>query len=84
MGGMEGVEGAEGVEDVEGEEVKEGEVGKEGAQDMEAPEDQEKEELAEMIPELHIAEFCNIHACTEQLPILPYTYMFYSNIKIDG
>jgi len=75
---VEGAEGVKGVEDVEGEE------GEEGAQDMEAPEDQEKEELAEMIPELNIAEFCNIHACTKQLPILLYTYMFYSNTKVDG
>jgi len=78
------VEGAESVEDVEGEEVEEGEEGKEGAQDIEAPEDQEKEELAEMVLELNIAEFYNIRACTEQLPILPYTYMFYSNTKVDG
>ena len=61
----------------------EGEEGEEGAQDMEAPEDQEAEELAEMVRELEIAEFCNVLAC-KQLPILPYTYMFYSNIKIDG
>jgi len=45
---------------------------------------QEKEELTEMIPELNIAEFCNICACKQQLPILPYTYMFYSNTKVDG
>jgi len=51
---------------------------------MEAPEDQEKEELAEMVLELNIAEFCNIRACTQLLPILPYTYMFYSNTKVDG
>ena len=69
---------------MEGEEVKEGEEGKEGAQDMEAPENQEKEALAEMVLELHIAEFYNIRACTEQLPILSYTYMFYSNTKVDG
>jgi len=51
---------------------------------MEAPEDQEKEELAEIVRELNIAEFCNIRACTQLLPILPYTYMFYSNTKVDG
>ena len=51
---------------------------------MEAPEDQEKEEFTEMILELNIAEFYNIRACKQQLPILPYTYMFYSNTKIDG
>jgi len=78
------VEGVGGVEDVESEEVKEGEEGKESAQDMEAQEDQEKEELAEMVPELNIAEFYNIRACTQQLPILPYGYMFYSNTKVDG
>jgi len=69
--------GVEGVEDVEGEECEE------GAQDMEALEDQEKEELAEMILELNIAEFCIIRACKQHLPILPYTYMFYSNTKVD-
>jgi len=74
----------EDVEVEEGKEGKEGEEGEEGAQDMEAPEDQEKEELAEMILELNIAEFCNIRACKQQLPILPYTYMFYSNTKVDG
>jgi len=81
---MEGVEGAEGIEDMEGEEVKEGEESKESTQDMEVPEDQEKEELAEIVLELNIAEFCNIRACTKQLPILLYTYMFYSNTKVDG
>jgi len=30
------------------------------------------------------AEFCNVRAYKQQLPILPYTYMFYSNIKMDG
>ena len=54
------------------------------AQDMEAPEDEEAEELAEMVLELEIAEFCNVRACKQQLPTLPYTHMFYSNTKIDG
>jgi len=62
----------------------EGEEGEEGAQDMEAPEDQEAGELAEMGREFEIAEFCNVRASKQQLPILPYTYMFYFNIKIDG
>jgi len=51
---------------------------------MEAPEDQEAEELVEMVRELEIAEFCNVRVCKQQFPVLPYTYMFYSNIKIDG
>ena len=78
------MEGLGGVEDIEGEEGEEGKEGEEGAQDMEAPEDQEKEELAEIVRELNMTEFCNIRACTQLLPILPYTYMFYSNTKIDG
>jgi len=36
--------------------------GEEGAQDMEAAEDQEAEELAEMVRELEMAGFCNVHA----------------------
>jgi len=74
----------EGVEGEEGEEGEESEEGEEGAPNMEAPEDQEKEELAEMVLKLNIAEFCNIRACTQLLRILPYTYMFYSNTKVDG
>jgi len=50
---------------------------------MEALENQEKEELAKIVLKLNIAEFYNIRACIEQFPILLYTYIFYSNTKVD-
>ena len=70
--------------DIEGVEGKKSEESKEGEEDAQDMENQEKKELAEMVLELNIAEFCNIRACTQLLPILPYTYMFYSNTKVDG
>jgi len=78
------MEGVGGVEDVKSKEVKEGEECKESAQDMEAQENQQKKQLAEMVLQLNITEFYNIHACTQQLPILPYGYILYSNTKVDG
>ena len=72
MGDAEGVEGAGDVEGMEGEDDED------GAQDIEAPDDQEAEELAKWS---EIAEFCNVHACKQQLPILSYTYMLRSQTR---
>lgn len=50
-----------------------GSVGNQDAQDIKSAEDQDAEELANMVRELEIAEFCNVNDNTLYHPIPHYT-----------